>query len=909
VAKTVRPVLPRRGFASRLFGYDIFLSFALGPPPRGTHSYASDLARRLQECDFTVFFSEEEMPPGEQLDVALQRALLRSKALVVIANRDTLQEPRWVRKEVEEYRQRHPDRPVIPINVGGALQDPALNESAEEWLAYQGKVWIDESEEAVKTGIASERVVERLATTPRQSRANVRWRWVTGAVVALLSVLLVIAATAAWFADRNAKIAKLQAAKAFARQLAAQAELVMNQQPHLLQRSVLLAVESVNRFPTPEAAELVYAGLSLLPKRIQMIRTPGRVLDIAYSPDGRFLAAGDSTGHVNVWSLDSIQKVSSLNHGGWVDSIAFSRDGKLLATSASAGSGKSLRNRANSVLVWDIANETEVLLVEPGSPTLAVALSPDGRLLATGGHNGFARLWDVSEHRELLKMYHGTDNSVHFVKAVVFSPDGSLLATGGSDKQVHIWKVADSTELTRFNHEGRILSVNFSRSGEVFAAGSADGAVSLYETRSWSKLNVLQHELGPTERGVGSVVFSPDGQWLATATSRVVRLWEVYEGREAVRVANGDAVVDFHPNGDSFATGSGNIIQLWKATTGQAMARMQHERLKGVVTNPDGSILASFGGDGLVHLWDMETGFGRGLDVDGHPTDVSFHPNGSRVAILTDRQLAVWDVQSRTCVTQFNHSGGQANTGAVAFSADGQRLALVAIRYDRAAVWYGFVDLNNNKFQQAFPPFEDLDHSLSAHALSPDGRYLAVAVRNVRVIGAQEKIRVWGLTTAFNAVLPSKHRMTRFMAFSANGEFLAIGDPGLGVQVWNVAQKKMMAKIAFHGEMTAVALRHDGQWVIAGGSDGIVQVWKVTTGKEKARIRLTDPVRTLHISKDGRWLVTSTQDGTIQVWPLMTKDLIAEACSRLTRNLTSAEWLDYIGEEEYRANCDKLPVR
>lgn len=59
--------MPKRNFASRLFGYDVFLSFALGPPPRGTLSYASDLARRLQEHDFTVFFSEQEMPPGEQL--------------------------------------------------------------------------------------------------------------------------------------------------------------------------------------------------------------------------------------------------------------------------------------------------------------------------------------------------------------------------------------------------------------------------------------------------------------------------------------------------------------------------------------------------------------------------------------------------------------------------------------------------------------------------------------------------------------------------------------------------------------------------------------------------------------------------------------------------------------------------
>ena len=167
--RTVHPPKRKLSFASRVFGYDIFLSFALGPPPRGTHSYASDLARSLRERDFSVFFSEDEAPPGNELDRTLRAALLHSRILVVIANHETLQEPRWVRTEVEEFRKYRADRPIVVINIGGALQDPVLAQSSQEWLGYRGRIWLDESRQTVEDGIASQDVVERLATAPMRA--------------------------------------------------------------------------------------------------------------------------------------------------------------------------------------------------------------------------------------------------------------------------------------------------------------------------------------------------------------------------------------------------------------------------------------------------------------------------------------------------------------------------------------------------------------------------------------------------------------------------------------------------------------------------------------------------------------------------------------------------------------------
>ena len=444
----VRPTAPKRSFASRLFGYDIFLSFALGPPPRGTLSYASDLARRLRERDFTVFFSEDEAPPGEQLDRTLRTALLRSKTLVVIANRATLLEPRWVRKEVEEFRAHHPDRPVIPINIGGALQDASIVEGAQAWLGFQDKIWLDESMDTVTSGIASDALVERLATAPARVRSNVVWRWVVRGVGASLIGLAVAAGIAAWQANLNAEEANRQRVSAvnnlniaLARQLAAQSGLLLRQNPDRLPLAVLLALESTGLHPTFEGNQALRAALTLLPREEWSSAhgsapERGRVRALAFSADGALLAAAREDGTAELIDVRARKPIALLEHDA--------TPGEVVAMS-----GGGIHWKAPGV-------DAEVI---------AVAFSGDGKMVATGSNDHTARLWDSSSGRERLRLPH--DGAVG---SVAFHPLRSWLATGSVDGSARIWNLADGSLLRRIEGSDEIRAVAFSPDGRYLAA-------------------------------------------------------------------------------------------------------------------------------------------------------------------------------------------------------------------------------------------------------------------------------------------------------------------------------------------------------------------------------------------------------------------------------------------------------
>jgi WD40 repeat protein/serine/threonine protein kinase len=488
---------------------------------------------------------------------------------------------------------------------------------------------------------------------------------------------------------------------------------------------------------------------------------------LAWSPDGRRLATASADKTVKVWDVQQGNVVLTFEgHKSGVETVAWSPDGKRLASASAdktvkvwdADTGKEIATSHNAdqavhAVAWDadsrrlaLATEERVAVVPvAGSgksfrleghsgPVLAMAWSPDGNYLATGGADKTVLIWDAATGGKVRALKGHGDR----VTAVAWTRDSRWLASAGDDRTAQVWDLGAAADPRILRSPAGAVLVNaveaiaWSPDGKRLAAGTDDGVVRLWDATAGRRVRTLQGGAGVIQ----GLAWDAEGKRLAVACADgTSQIWNP-EMEALIRSLKGDhepvRAVAWSPDGKRLASARKQSVVVWDLATG---GRQTH-RLDGrwtVAWSPDGQWLASPGlgpeGSQTVIVWDPAAGE-KVCTLRGHTdwvTALCWSPDGKRLASASaDKTVRVWDVaEARTVLTLKGHTDG---VRAVSWSPDGQRLASAG--EDKTVKVWEALD------GDAVLTLKEDAQSVYTVAWSADGSCLAAA-------GLDGTIRIW----------------------------------------------------------------------------------------------------------------------------------------------------------------------
>jgi WD40 repeat protein len=471
----------------------------------------------------------------------------------------------------------------------------------------------------------------------------------------------------------------------------------------------------------------------------------GRMVCVAFSPDGKRLATGSPDTTVKIWDAQTGEELRTFRgHSQQVHCVAFSRDGRLLA---SGGGGPFDFLGETELKVWDGETGQELCtLREHLGAVRGVAFSPDGRRLASAGMDRTVKLWDVATGHEVLTLRDHLD----LVNSVAFSPDGHRLVSASVDGNVRVWDAAPVTEdtdpncLTLPRPGGAAISVAFHpRDPQVLAVAYGDGRVRVWDI-ALGKPRCFR-TLPVDNSRVRALAFSPKGRWLAAVSETQLRIWSATTYQELRRIPGdpGFLCVAFSPDENEVAAaGASNFrsyypVRVWEVTDGkEPRVFLGNTRWVGQVAfSPDGRHLGSAGGDGTVRLWDVKSGQSIAILRLTPPCPsggLAFRPDGKQLALgSNDQVVRVWDTTKWELLHKYPDPGGVLS---VAFSSDGRRLA-----WGSTDSTVKVCDVPEGRAGSENPRI----HTLRGHtswvlrvAFSPDGQQIASA-------SADGTVKIW----------------------------------------------------------------------------------------------------------------------------------------------------------------------
>ena len=552
-----------------------------------------------------------------------------------------------------------------------------------------------------------------------------------------------------------------------------------------------------------------------------------------------------------------------------------------------------------------------------GDEVDALAISPNGTLLASGSRDETLKLWRISDGTLL--------RTLRFVRpfSVRFSPDGALMAAGGAESNVKVWRVDDGSLAYSFLQPNDVHSIDFSPDGGLIAAAGKDTFIRVWNLEDES----LKHSLrGLSDRSIHHVQFSPDGQIIARDNPYQVDFWRVSDATPVGGFTNSTPSISelaFSPDSQQFALAHNqngpqlSWISLHSMVTGASnntISIAAENLIDDISFSPDGQSIAGHeynpfsATNRFLRRWSLPDQIMREQIPTGPFTDtIQFNPNWSRIVLngfgnsaqitMLDRpggevlrhfcfhltavsKLAfTWDGRvissSQNAIHSWRATDGTLLWSAtsnvdrysqVALSPDGAEIAVAARSPPSQLSTIQFLNGETGLFSSRSIEAGELINTLD---ISPDGLLFAAA-------GSATNVRIWNRADlSLNRTLRGHTRSINRIAFSSGSRQLLSSAGDRTIRLWDVITGSELWAVTNTGLSTLdFAFSPDGNLIATAELDSMIRLRRVADGTVAQILTNSATVRVLAFSPDNRTLLSANDNDTVRVWNFVTGELL-----------------------------------
>lgn len=487
----------------------------------------------------------------------------------------------------------------------------------------------------------------------------------------------------------------------------------------------------------------------------------------------------------------------------------------------------------------------------------ACAISPDSRLLATGGQDASVLIFDFESGQCILVLRGHEDD---YIEHCTFSPNGLFLASASEDGTIRIWDTANGNCLNVLKgHNDIVMCCAFSPDGLQVASASLDGTARIWDVKSGDCLLEIKAH---SDRAF-FCSYSPDGRFLATAGrgDSQLSIWYADSGICYTTIQNDVEGVNnciFSPDGKWLMSTWGDV-QIWDSSTGVCLKTLTCEEGANTCSfSHDGNYIAVGGCDGSVWIWDTNTweitlNLKEATDII---TECIFTPDGKHIVIACpDYHISIWDIAENRYLPEL--FGNEMRVSCCEFSLDNKLLV--------SGVWNGYLyicDIDNN---ERISSLKAHDRGLKSVAISPDSLRIAST-------GYDNLARIWDINSS-TCLYTLSAPQAEIIIYSPDGQYLALKTKNPGIQLFYADDGRPFVTLAENtDDILYLAFSHDGMSLASTERSGIIKTWDVRTGKCKATYQGHGCAVTACIfSPDGQSIASGDSSGEIRLWDISGK--------------------------------------